>query len=176
MAGLWPAKPSSDRLPGMTGRTHSYHLTIRWTGNRGTGTSSYSAYSRDHVIDASGKTPIEGSSDPAFRGDPARWNPEELLLAALSACHKLWYLHLAAEAGIRVSAYEDRAEASMVENPDGSGHFTAAVLRPRVTVRPQDDLALAARLHHEAHRFCFIAASVNFPVTCEPQFDTAPAS
>lgn len=157
----------------MAGRTHTYRLTVRWTGNKGTGTSSYTAYGRDHVIEAPGKPGIAASSDPAFRGDAARWNPEELLLAAISACHKLWYLHLAATAGIHVLAYEDHAEATMAENPDGSGHFTTAVLRPRITIRATDDFSRAASLHHDAHRFCFIANSVNFPITCEPEIDAA---
>ncbi|MET0264664.1 MAG: OsmC family protein [Duganella sp.] len=150
----------------MTQRQHTYRVSVQWTGNHGSGTSGYQAYGREHVITAGAKPAIPGSSDPAFRGDAQRWNPEDLLVASTSACHKLWYLHLCAEAGIVVSAYEDQAEGTMVEG--ARGHFTGIVLRPRVTIRQGDDAELAARLHHEAHAQCFIANSLNFPVRCEP--------
>ncbi|HLY56474.1 MAG TPA: OsmC family protein, partial [Stellaceae bacterium] len=104
-------------------RQHRYRTTVRWTGNLGTGTASYRGYARAHEIEAPGKPAIPGSSDPAFRGDPARWNPEELLVASVSACHKLWYLHLASEAGIVVTEYVDSAEGEMVEEADGAGRF-----------------------------------------------------
>src|SRR5690348_899974 len=120
-------------------REHLYRVAIEWTGNRGTGTSDYGAYGRDHTIRAGAKPPIPGSSDPAFRGDAARWNPEDLLVAALSACHKLWYLHLCAVNGVAVLAYRDEAIGSMVEDTATGGHFTRVVLRPHVTVRPSDD-------------------------------------
>lgn len=146
-------------------RRHAYHVVVEWTGNRGTGTSDYRAYGRDHVIAAGAKPAIPGSSDPAFRGDAARWNPEDLLVASLSACHKLWYLHLCAVQGIAVLAYRDEAVGTMVEDAETGGRFTGVVLRPHVTVRPEDDLALAERLHAEAHAKCYVANSVNFPVT-----------
>jgi len=149
-------------------REHRYTATIRWTGNTGAGTESYRGYKRDHVIEGSGKPPISGSSDPHFRGDGARWNPEELLVAALSACHQLAYLHLCADAGIVVTAYEDRAEGVMTENADGSGEFARVILHPRVVLRSGRDTQLARELHHRAHALCFIARSVNFPVECEP--------
>lgn len=146
---------------------HHYKLKVEWTGNRGSGTSGYRDYARDHVISAGGKPDIPGSSDPAFRGDPARWNPEELLLASASACHKLWYLHLCADAGIAVAAYVDFAEGTMLDSPE-QGCFTQIVLRPHVTIPAGADLALAERLHHTAHEKCYVANSVNFPVLCEP--------
>jgi len=149
-------------------KEHRYAAKIRWTGDRGTGTSSYRAYGRDHEISADGKPSLPGSSDPRFRGDGARWNPEDLLVSALSACHMLSYLHLCAVAGIVVTAYEDRAEGTMRESPDGGGRFEEVVLRPRVTMASGDPLA-ARRLHEEAHRLCFIASSVGFPVRCEPE-------
>jgi len=152
----------------MPAREHRYAITVTWSGNLGSGTSDYRAYSRDHQITAESKSPIDGSSDPLFRGDRARWNPEELLIASLSACHKLWYLHLAAESGIIVTAYADLAEGVMAELPDGSGRFTRVVLRPSVTVSAGTDTARANALHHAAHEKCFIANSVNFPVSCEP--------
>ena len=112
---------------------------------------------------------IPGSSDPAFRGDPARWNPEELLVASVSTCHQLWYLHLASAAGIRVVAYEDRPEGLMVETPDGSGHFTGVTLHPRVTLAAGAEAAKAEALHHDAHEMCFVANSVNFTIDCMPE-------
>ncbi len=151
-------------------KTHRYAVAVDWTGNTGTGTSGYRDYERRHEISAGTRKPaIPGSSDPAFRGDPARWNPEELLVASLSACHKLWYLHLCAEAGIVVQAYTDHAEGEMEETADGSGRFTRVVLRPRVSVAAGCDAAKARELHHTAHAMCFIANSVNFPVACEPE-------
>ena len=155
----------------MTGREHRYETVVEWTGNTGTGTSAYRAYERRHEITApgTGKPPIPGSSDPAFRGDATRWNPEELLLAALSACHKLSYLHLCATAGVIVVGYVDRAEGVMAEDGAGGGRFLRAVLRPVVTVSPGSDLALAHALHERAHALCFIASSVNFPVTHEAE-------
>jgi organic hydroperoxide reductase OsmC/OhrA len=149
-------------------KQHRYTVTVTWTGNRGSGTAAYTSYARDHEIEAAGKPPIWGSSDPAFRGDPARWNPEELLVAALCACHKLWYLHLAAADGIIVTGYADQAEGVMEEQPDGSGRFTRVVLRPKVTLSAGADATRAKALHAIAHEKCFIANSVNFPVLCEP--------
>lgn len=150
-------------------REHDYTVTVDWTGNLGTGTSNYRAYDRRHEIAAEGKPPIPGSSDPAFRGDPARWNPEDLLVASLSACHMLWYLHLCAVNGIVVTGYRDRARGRMVEEAGGGGRFAEVTLMPEVTVKPGADLALARSLHHEAHAKCFIAGSVNFPVGCAPE-------
>ena len=151
-------------------KTHNYALTVQWTGNTGTGTSSYRSYGRQHEIRGeSGQQPIQGSSDPAFRGDPSRWNPEELLLAALSAFHQLAYLHLCAVAGIVVLAYEDHAEGVMKETEDGAGSFERVTLHPQVTVAPGSDTAKAHELHEAAHAVCFIARSVNFPVLHEPR-------
>ncbi|MDU9392028.1 OsmC family protein [Pseudomonas sp. zfem002] len=157
----------------MAEKSHHYAVTVTWTGNQGSGTASYRGYSRDHLIQAEGKPAIEGSSDPAFRGDPARWNPEDLLLASLSACHKLWYIGLCAEAGIVVLGYEDHAEGEMVEEPNGAGQFTSVVLRPKVTLAAGADLEKARTLHQLAHQKCFIARSVNFPVEHQPQFALA---
>lgn len=144
---------------------HRYTVQLQWTGNLGTGTSGYRDYSRNHQLSAAGKPVLAGSSDPAFRGDASRWNPEDLLVASVSACHQLWYLHLCADAGLVVQAYEDEAEGSMVDGD--RGHFTEVVLRPRVTLRHGGDAALALKLHDEAHAQCFVANSVNFPVRCE---------
>ncbi len=152
-------------------RTHAYAVDLEWTGNRGEGTRTYTGYARDHVIRIAGKPDLLGSADTAFRGDGARHNPEDLLLASLSACHMLWYLHLCAEAGVIVTAYGDRAEGTMVLEPDGGGQFTDVTLRPRVTLGPGSDRALALRLHGDAHAKCFIARSMAFPVSHEPVID-----
>lgn len=150
------------------GRTHSYATTVTWTGNKGTGTSGYRDFSRDHEISADGKPVLLGSSDPAFRGDPSRYNPEELLVAALSECHMLWFLHLAATSGVVVTEYVDRAGGTMAENPDGSGQFSEVVLRPEVTVAEPAMVEATGELHERAHKMCFIARSMNFPVRHEP--------
>jgi organic hydroperoxide reductase OsmC/OhrA len=156
------------------GKTHHYCVSVRWTGNTGSGTSGYRNYERRYEIVADGEKPaIPGSSDPTFRGDSKRWNPEELLVASLSACHELWYLHLCADAGIVVETYADQAEGAMEESADGSGRFQRVVLRPKVTVARGSDLAKARALHHTAHAKCFIANSVNFPVENEPEVSVA---
>ena len=147
---------------------HHYQSTVRWTGNLGTGTSAYRAYSRDHEIVANGKPTIPASSDADFNGDASRYNPEELLVASLSACHMLWYLHLAAVNKVVVLDYQDNAVGIMEEDADGGGRFVQVTLRPRITVIAQSDLDTATRLHHDAHEKCFVANSVNFPVGCEP--------
>ena len=154
----------------MTDDSHRYATSLEWTGNLGSGTSGYRDYGRDHVHGAPGKPDIAGSSDPHFRGDAARWNPEDLLVASLSACHQLWYLHLCSVGGIIVTAYTDQAEGSMAVGPDGGGEFTSVTLRPHVTISTGDP-EKAHELHHEAHRLCFIARSVNFPVNCEPTIE-----
>ncbi|MDY0240815.1 MAG: OsmC family protein [Rhodospirillaceae bacterium] len=152
----------------MSIKRHHYHVRVVWTGNLGKGTESYSAYSRAYRIERDGKPEIDGSSDPAFRGDSSRWNPEELLLASLSSCHKLWYLDLCARAGIVVLSYEDEAEGLMVEQSDGGGQFVSATLRPQIVIAAGGDRRLAETLHEHAHKLCFIARSVNFPVGCTP--------
>ncbi|WP_338109554.1 OsmC family protein [Pseudomonas psychrophila] len=119
---------------------------------------------------------MEGSSDPSFRGDPTRWNPEELLLASLSACHKLWYLGICAEAGIVVVAYEDNAQGTMVEESNGAGQFTSVILRPKVILAPGSEIAKAQTLHKIAHEKCFIARSVNFPVSHAPEISISPTT
>lgn len=150
------------------GKRHTYPATITWTGNTGSGTSSYRAYSRDHEIAFPGKAILPGSSDPAFHGTPERYNPEELLVASLSACHLLVYLHDCATAGVVVTDYVDHAEGTMAEDGHGGGRFTRVVLRPEVTIRAESDADAARHAHHTAHERCFIASSVNFPVETEP--------
>jgi organic hydroperoxide reductase OsmC/OhrA len=153
---------------------HSFRIHATWSGNKGTGTSSYQAYSRNHELSTPGKaTIIAASSAPEFRGDASRYNPEELLVGALSACHMLWALHLCAEAGIVVTAYEDDATGEMAMNSDGSGQFVEVVLRPHVTVTDAARRSDMDALHQRAHELCFIARSVNFPVRLAPRTSTA---
>ena len=136
---------------------HTYETTVTWTGNAGQGTRDYRAYRRDHEVAADGPPTIPASSDPAFRGDKARWNPEQLLVASLSQCHMLWYLHLCADAGVNIVAYVDQAVGTMIEHDDGSGEFTAVTLRPRVTVSAASMVEPAQALHHRVPALCFIA-------------------
>lgn len=145
-------------------KSHQYRATIVWTGNKGTGTSGYRDYERSHTVSIEGKADILTSSDPSFRGDNTKHNPEELFLASLSSCHMLWYLHLCADAGIVVTAYEDQAEGTMAENADGSGQFTEVMLHPKVTLADPSLAEKAQQLHDNAHHMCFIARSCNFPV------------
>ncbi|MDE2270787.1 MAG: OsmC family protein [Xanthomonadaceae bacterium] len=152
----------------MSGHRHHYRVAVEWTGNHGTGTDGYRNYGREHVVRVDGKADIAGSADPAFRGDAGRHNPEEMLVAALSACHMLAYLHLATLAGVVVTAYADTAEGTMRTEGNG-GRFTEVVLRPVVTIMPASDPAKARAAHEDAHHGCFIAGSVNFPVRCEPR-------
>lgn len=149
-------------------RLHHYATSTLWTGNLGSGTSSYRAYSREHEISAPGKATLQASADPAFRGDPALYNPEDLFLASLSSCHMLWYLALCAQAGVTVTDYRDEARGEMEELPVGSGRFTEVTLRPTVTITADSDPDKATELHHQAHDNCYIANSVSVPVRCEP--------
>lgn len=148
-------------------KQHHYTTQIQWTGNEGLGTRNYTAYRRDHIIQAVGKPEIPASSDPAFRGDPTRYNPEELLVASLASCHMLWFLHLCSDAGIVVVDYQDHPKGIMQETADGGGHFTEVILYPTVVVAQPDQVERARTLHEKAHKLCFIANSCNFPVHCE---------
>ncbi|MDT0319619.1 OsmC family protein [Streptomyces millisiae] len=151
-------------------REHGYAVTVRWAGNTGEGTAGYRSYSRDTEITAAGKpTMIVASADRTFVGDPERWNPEEMLVAALSQCHMLSYLALCALKGVVVTGYEDVARGTMEEGAGIAGHFTDVVLAPVVTVAEESMLPAATELHEDAHRACFIANSVNFPVRHTPE-------
>ncbi len=149
---------------------HTYVTRVTWTGNPDGGTTRRNTHSRNHEIAVDGKPVIPGSSDPVFRGDASRYNPEDLFVASLSACHMLWYLSLCGKAGIAVMEYVDRAEGVMRESDDGGGRFTGVVLRPEITLAPGSDQALADRIHHEAHEKCFVSQSVNVPVTVEATY------
>lgn len=157
-------------------KAHRYEVAVLWTGSSGEGTADYRSYSRDHVVTAEGRPTIPGSADPAFRGDAARWNPEQVLVAALSQCHMLWYLHLCAVSEVVVVAYEDHAAGVMEQTEDGGGRFTEVTLRPAVTVADEAMAGKALELHPRAHELCFVASSVNFPVRHEPRVEVAPTS
>ncbi len=151
---------------------HRYQLTAEWTGNRGTGTSGYRDYDRSVTISTDGKPDLLASADKPFRGDPARWNPEDMLLAALSQCHLLSYLHACVTAGVVVVGYTDAATGIMRQQGDG-GAFAEVVLHPRVTVADASMVDAAMAAHEQAHEWCFIANSVNFPVRHEAVIDVA---
>lgn len=151
----------------MAGQQHHYQVRVQWQGCRDTGTTGYRDYGREHQLSAPGKATIEGSADPAFLGNADRWNPEELLVGSLSACHKLWYLHLCAEAGVVVLAYDDHVDGEM---DAALGRFTRVTLRPHITLSADSSESLALELHERAHEKCFIANSVNFSVECQPIF------
>jgi organic hydroperoxide reductase OsmC/OhrA len=160
----------------MMSKTYRYQTTTTWTGNLGTGTNQYKAYSRNHEITAAKKVfKIPGSSDPAFRGDPARYNPEELLVSALSACHMLWVLHLCADAGIVVTSYTDDATGEVAEHPDGSSEFISVTLHPKMTITDGLRIQDAIIIHDEARRVCCLARSVNFQVMHQPNVLVSPA-
>ncbi|MEZ6242413.1 MAG: OsmC family protein [Phycisphaerales bacterium] len=148
---------------------HEYNVTIDWTGAAQAGTTDYKAYTRDYDVLIEGKPTIGGSSDPNYKGDASRHNPEDMLVASVSACHMLWYLHLCAVGGVVVVAYTDRAVGRLSTNKDGSGEFERVILRPRVTITPGSDADKARDLHHKASELCFIARSLKCPIDHEPE-------
>lgn len=154
-------------------KEHLYKATITWTGNKGSGTKDYESYERNHIIRIENKEDILASSDPVFRGDYSKHNPEDLLLSSLSGCHMLWYLHLCADNGIIVVDYKDDASGTLQETAENGGRFTEVILRPTVTITDQTQIDKANALHKHANRMCFIANSCNFPVlhipTCKGQ-------
>lgn len=147
---------------------HHYNATIKWTGNKGEGTTSYRSYEREHTITIENKATIVGSADPAFRGDNTKHNPEELLISSLSSCHMLWYLHLCSEAGVIVTEYSDKVTGLMMETSTGGGIFKAVTLNPIVVVTDHAMVEKANKLHKKANELCFIANAVNFPVHHNP--------
>ena len=151
-------------------KSHNYTISLEWTGNKGSGTFDYRSYSRNHVLGASGKHgEILGSSDPSFRGDESRYNPEELFLASISSCHMLWFLHLCAVNNVIVLEYKDEPKGIMEENDNGSGQFSEVTLFPNVIVSEENMIEKANSLHHQANEMCFIANSCNFTIKHQPQ-------
>lgn len=151
-------------------KEHHYNIKMEWIGNTGHGTAGYTAYNRNHVYSGQDKAiDIPGSSDPSFRGDPKRYNPEELLVASLSSCHMLWYLHLCSVNKIIVTAYVDEATGVMEETSNGSGRFKEVTLYPKVTIEKEAKVEKAIALHQQAHKMCFIANSCNFTIQHKPE-------
>ncbi len=170
-----------DRFPALTlegrlaGRSMGFPVRLRWTGDAGVGTKDYRSYGRGYTIEVDGKPELPGSSSPAFRGDPSRHDPEDLLVASLSACHMLWYLHLCAERGIVVREYEDAAAGTLALDERTDGRFVEVRLNPRVGIE-RGDPDLARSLHDVAHARCYIARSVNFPVHVSPTISVRSAA
>ncbi|PKD20015.1 peroxiredoxin [Salegentibacter salinarum] len=154
-------------------KKHQYELSVEWTGNQGNGTLNYKSYNRDHSISAEGKyTEIMASAEPAFLGDKTKYNPEDLFLSSIAACHMLWYLHLCSKHKIVVIAYLDNATGVMEEAANGSGKFTKVCLNPKVKVAEQSMITKATELHKEAGKMCFIANSCNFDIEHNPTTTT----
>lgn len=152
-------------------KKHQYQSTLNWTGNTGKGTADYRSYEREFIIQIEGKPDLLGSSDPSFRGDKNRYNPEELFLASISSCHMLWYLHLCSDNDITVVEYQDRADAEMTEELGGAGHFESVTLKPEVTILEPEKEKLAINLHQKANNMCFIANSCNFEIRHKPSIE-----
>lgn len=150
-------------------KQHHYHIETIWRGNIGNGTSAYSSYQRNYNISTENKPIIAGSSDPAFLGDATRYNPEELLLASISSCHMLWYLHFCSVEGVIVLQYQDNAKGIMIEEKNGSGKFSEVTLVPTVIVKENSMIEKANQLHTKANEYCFIANSLNFKVRHQPK-------
>jgi len=150
-------------------KEHQYKTNLVWTGNKGSGTMDYRSYDRDFIVSIENKSPIAGSSDSIFLGDKTKYNPEDLLLSSISSCHMLWFLHLCSKNEIVVIDYKDNAVGTMVENADGSGHFSVVVLYPEVIISNAAQIDQANALHEEANKMCFIANSLNFPVHHQPK-------
>ena len=152
----------------MAAKTHEYTARIEWTGNRGTGTDTYKSYDRNWNLASAGKPQIYCSNDPFLGGDSSKYNPEDMLIASVASCHMLWYLHLCSVAGVVVTSYRDNPLAVGEMEPSGAGRFLSVTLRPEIEITAQSDAQKAHDLHGEVHKYCFIARSINFPVTFEP--------
>ena len=150
-------------------KDHQYKTKVIWTGNTGESTKNYRSYQRSYTISVDGKAEISGSSDPAFLGNPELHNPEDLLLASVSSCHLLWYLHLCSVNKILVLEYEDLAEGTMIESENGSGKFSEIILKPNIVVAEKEMIEKAVELHEKANEYCFIANSLNFEVKHQPK-------
>jgi organic hydroperoxide reductase OsmC/OhrA len=157
-------------------RVHRYAVGVIWEGAGEAGTVDYASYARDFRVEVEGKPVLTGSADPAFRGDARRHNPEELLLAAVSSCHMLFFLSLCARNGIAIAGYRDRARGALATEPGGGGCFTEVTLCPRVTVPDggADVEAALLALHEKAGELCFIARSCAFPIRHEPEVEVRP--
>ncbi len=152
----------------MNTKRHEYSACIKWTGNTGEGTATYNSYKRSWQLATSGKPLVECSNDPVLGGDPARHNPEDMLVASIASCHMLWYLHLCAVAGITVTSYKDIPLAIGEMEASGAGRFKSITLRPQIVITATSNIEKARAIHNDVHQYCFIARSINFPVEIEP--------
>jgi organic hydroperoxide reductase OsmC/OhrA len=152
-----------------------YHAKLVWSGAANGSTQSVETYSREFRVEFEGKPALRGSADPAFHGDPALYNPEDLLMAALASCHMLSYLAVCAHARVVVVSYEDAALGTVARR-DGKVKFVDVLLRPRVVLEPGSDVDKAMALHGKAHNICVIVNSVNFPVRHEAEITFAGSS
>lgn len=150
---------------------HHYTSRIQWTGNTGQGTASYHAYQRRWDVSTPGKPTIHCSNDPLLGGDPTLHNPEDLLLACVSACHMLWYLHLASREGVNVQRYTDNPSGLGAVESNGAGRFLSVTLRPIIVLAADSDLQRADAIHPLIHQYCFIARSLNFPVSVKANYE-----
>lgn len=148
----------------MGGRTHDYRATTTWVGRTPDEPWDYPTYSRSYTVSVIGKPDLSGSATPVFHGNHEKHNPEDLFLAAVSACHMLSYLALCARRGVEVLHYVDEARGVLELHREGGGQFTEIELRPCVTLAGEADAALAEALHTRAHELCFIANSCRCPI------------
>jgi organic hydroperoxide reductase OsmC/OhrA len=142
----------------------TFPITLTWTGN-----TLEEAYNRSgDTAKPGGPAAIPVSSTAAFGGDPARWNPEELLASALATCHMLTFLALAAKARLEVRGYQDPAQSTM-DTVDRITKVVEIALRPTITVAAGTDLAKVEELFQKAHKYCIIANSITAKVVMEPK-------
>jgi len=152
---------------------HDYTARIQWTGNTGKGTSSYRAYQRSWDVTTPGKPIVHCSNDPLLGGDPTLHNPEDLLLASVSSCHMLWYLHLASSQGVVIQSYVDNPIGTGEISPNGAGRFLSVTLHPTIGLAADTDTNKADAIHGLIHQYCFIARSLNFPVDVAARYETS---
>jgi organic hydroperoxide reductase OsmC/OhrA len=150
--------------------SNKFNVGLTWLSQNKNFT--YNEYSREYTIHAEGKPELIGTAAPEYKGSHEHYNPEDMLIASLSACHMLSYLALAANSKIQVLSYQDQAEGSLIK--DGmSMKFNEVILKPHVVISQDSDQEKALSLHDKAHHICFIANSVNFSVLIQPQIAIA---
>lgn len=150
-------------------KTQNYKLDLSWQGNHGAGTMTHTSYDRNFTTHEGSRPPVLGSSHPAFRGNSERYCPEELLLASLSSCHMLWYLHMCAAHEVVVLEYHDHPVMEMEVKEFGNGDIRSATLSPVVRIASEDQREQAMAMHQRAHQSCFIAKAVNFEIILKPK-------
>jgi len=150
-------------------KVNNYKIRVEWTVNKGNGTLNDKSYSRNHNISSEEKhNLIHDSSDPSFSGERTKYNPEELFISSISACHMLWYLHLCSINKIVVTEYIDNAKGFMEETENSNGKFTEVILNPTVKITDPSSINKANKLHTDANGISFIAKSCNFKIKHKP--------